>query len=102
MVVAENTLNLFDSCYNKKITNELREAKMRKTEKRRHEAEPPKTLSVPEAGAVYFNLQRAAAYAAARRGELPTIRMGHRFRVSVIALEKMLADAKPTQREDAA
>jgi hypothetical protein len=70
---------------------------MRKTEKR--QAEPPKTLSVPEAGARYFDLQRAAAYAAARRGELPTIRLGHKLRVPVVALERMLADAKPSSTE---
>ena len=75
---------------------------MRKTEKRRHDIEPPKTLSVPEAGRVYFNLQRAAAYAAAKRGELPTIRIGHKLRCPVIALERMLESAKPTQREEAA
>jgi hypothetical protein len=35
----------------------------------------PATLSVPEAGA-FLGLERSAAYAAARRGDLPTIRLG--------------------------
>jgi hypothetical protein len=54
-----------------------------------HEA-PVKTLPVPEAGRRYFGLGRNASYAAARRGEIPTIRIGHVLRVPVIALERML------------
>jgi len=53
----------------------------------------PKTLAVPEAGRLYFDLGRNAAYEAARRGEIPTIRIGSRLRVPVIALERMLAEA---------
>ena len=33
----------------------------------------PKTLTVPEAGRVYFSLGRNASYEAARRGDIPTI-----------------------------
>ena len=51
------------------------------------------TMSVPEAGRRYFGLARNAAYAAAARGELPTIRVGGRIFVKVAALEKMLAGA---------
>jgi hypothetical protein len=50
----------------------------------------PKTISVPEAGRRYFNLARNAAYEAARRGDLPVIRIGGRLRVPVVALERML------------
>jgi len=50
----------------------------------------PKTLTVPEAGRVYFDLGRNASYEAARRGDIPTIRIGRRLRVPVIALERML------------
>lgn len=49
-----------------------------------------KTLSVPEAGASYFGLSRGAAYEAAKRGEIPTIRIGKLLRVPVRALEQML------------
>jgi excisionase family DNA binding protein len=52
-----------------------------------------KTLTVEEAGARYFGLCRASSYAAAQRGELPTIRIGRLLRVPVVALERMLADA---------
>jgi ribosomal protein S14 len=54
-----------------------------------------KTLSVPQAGREYFNLSRNAAYEAARRGEIPTIRIGRLLRVPVVALERMLT--KETQ-----
>jgi helix-turn-helix protein len=54
-----------------------------------------KTLSVPEAGQKYFGLGRAGSYAAANRGDLPTIRVGRRLRVSVVALERMLEEARP-------
>ena len=50
----------------------------------------PKTLSVPEAGRIYFDLGRNASYAAAARGEIPTLRVGARLRVPVRALERML------------
>ena len=49
----------------------------------------PKTMSVPEAGRV-LGIGRDAAYAAARRGDLPVMRFGHLLRVSVVALQRML------------
>lgn len=52
----------------------------------------PKTISIPEAGARYFGLSRNGAYAAAKRGDLPTIKMkSGRYRVPVAALERRLA-----------
>ncbi len=50
----------------------------------------PKTLTVPEAGRRYFDLGRNASYEAARRGEIPTIRIGRLLRVPVVQLERML------------
>jgi hypothetical protein len=55
----------------------------------------PKTLTVPEAGRVYFDLGRNASYEAARRGDIPTIRIGRLLRVPALALERML-EAKPS------
>ena len=52
--------------------------------------EKPITMSVPEAGRKYFDLSRGASYAAADRGDIPTIRMGRLRRVPVRALERML------------
>lgn len=52
-----------------------------------------KTLSVPEAGRLYFGLGKNASYEAARRGDIPSIRIGGRIRVPVVALERMLEEA---------
>ena len=58
-----------------------------------NDTEAPLTISVPEAGKRYFNLGRNAAYAAAERGDLPTIKIGRLLRVPVRALEQMLDKA---------
>jgi hypothetical protein len=52
-----------------------------------------KTMSVPEAGREYFNLSRNASYEAARRGDIPTIRIGRLLRVPVMSLERILEEA---------
>ena len=52
-----------------------------------------KTLTVPEAGRRYFDLGRNASYEAARRGDIPTIRIGRLLRVPVVALERKLERA---------
>jgi hypothetical protein len=58
-----------------------------------NENETALTLSVPEAGQRYFGLGRGGAYAAADRGEIPTIKIGRLLRVPVRALEAMLDQA---------
>ncbi len=50
----------------------------------------PKTISVPEAGRVYLGIGRDSSYEAARRGDIPVIRIGRLLRVPVIAMERML------------
>lgn len=57
--------------------------------------EAPLTLSVPEAAERYFGMGRTAAYQAAERGDIPTIRIGRTVRVPVRALEDMLNAARP-------
>jgi hypothetical protein len=52
-----------------------------------------KTLSVVEAGEIYFGLSRASSYAAAARGDLPTIRNGKLLRVPIAAMERMMEQA---------
>jgi len=54
-----------------------------------------KTLSVPEAGQLYFGLSRNGSYEAAGRGEIPTIRVGRKLRVPVVQMERMLDGAAP-------
>jgi hypothetical protein len=56
-----------------------------------------KTLDVPTAGKKYFNLSPGGSYAAAARGDIPTVRIGRRIRAPIVALEAMLANAKPRQ-----
>jgi excisionase family DNA binding protein len=53
----------------------------------------PKTIDIPTAGARYFGLSRGASYRAARRGDIPTIRIGRKFRVPVAAMERKLESA---------
>ena len=48
------------------------------------------TISVPEAGARYFGISRNAAYEAAARGEIPTVKIGRLKRVPVRAMERKL------------
>ena len=52
--------------------------------------EIPLTLTVPAAGKKYFGLSRNGAYDAAKRGEIPTIKIGKLLRVPIRALEAML------------
>lgn len=54
---------------------------------------PSLTLSVPEAGKRYYDLSRNGSYDAAKRGEIPTIRIGRLLRVPVRALEQALDKA---------
>ena len=56
--------------------------------------ENARTISVPKAGKDYFGLSRNAAYAAAERGEIPTIKIGRLLKVPVRALELMLENPK--------
>ena len=57
----------------------------------KEEARPAcKTMSVPDAGRIYLGLGRNASYAAADRGDMPTIRVGGRRRVVIAAMERRL------------
>lgn len=51
----------------------------------------PMTLSVPEAGRKYFGLSRNGSYDAARRGDIPTIKVGRLLLVPVAPLERLFA-----------
>ena len=57
----------------------------------------PKTISVPEAGKVYFGMGRNASYAAAKNGDIPSIKIGGLLRVPVRALEQMLDGTKTSE-----
>jgi hypothetical protein len=53
----------------------------------------PKTLSVPEAGKLYYDLCPRSSYQAVARGEIPVIRIGRLLRVPVAAMERRLEQA---------
>jgi hypothetical protein len=62
-------------------------------------AETPLTITVPEAGRLYFGLSRNASYAAAARGDIPTLKIGKLLRVPVRALDQMLNQPKAAAAE---
>ena len=47
-------------------------------------------VSVPEAGAM-LGLSREGSYAAAKRGEIPVLRIGGLLKVPMVLFEKLLA-----------
>jgi excisionase family DNA binding protein len=53
------------------------------------------TLTVEEAARV-LGISRSSAYEAVRRGELPTVRIGRRYVVPRVALERLLDQAGRT------
>lgn len=58
------------------------------------------TLAVEEAAAA-LGISRASGYEAARRGEIPCIRIGRRILVPRIALDRLLAAALPDPSDGA-
>jgi excisionase family DNA binding protein len=48
------------------------------------------TFSVEEAGCEILGLSKCSAYAAAKNGSLPTVRVGRRLIVPRLALERLL------------
>ena len=66
-------------------------------------ADTPKTMSVPAAGKFYLGLGRNASYAAAHRGDIPTLMINKLMRVPVVQMEKKLAgDPVHSWSQDAA
>jgi hypothetical protein len=53
-------------------------------------ADEPLTLSVPAAGKKYYGLSRAGSYAAAKRGEIPTIKIGRLIKVPVARMNRLM------------
>lgn len=51
------------------------------------------TMSVPEAGQKYYGLSKNASYDAARRGDIPTIKVGRLLRVPTRVMERRLDNA---------
>lgn len=51
-----------------------------------------RTLSVPEAGKLYYDLGRDGSYEAAKRGDIIVIEVGRRKRVPIKAMERKLEE----------
>jgi hypothetical protein len=64
-----------------------------RTPAQRQRSRAAATLSVPEAGRIYFGLSKNGSYLAAGRGDLPTIRIGRKVRVPIRLLEQMIDEA---------
>ncbi|WP_042777829.1 hypothetical protein [Sinorhizobium fredii] len=48
------------------------------------------TISIPDAGAVFYNLGRNASYDAAKRGDIPTVEIGGKKLAIVSAIARNL------------
>ncbi|ESZ11466.1 hypothetical protein X735_25785 [Mesorhizobium sp. L2C085B000] len=48
------------------------------------------TVSVPDAGRLFYNLARNASYDAAKRGDIPTVKIGGKIMVPVAPLAAQL------------
>jgi hypothetical protein len=60
------------------------------------------TLTVEETGRVVLHISRASAYAAAKAGQIPTIRVGRRLLVPVAQLRRMLGELPHNDDDPAA
>jgi hypothetical protein len=60
------------------------------------EKEPEWTMSVPEAGKKYYGLGRNASYEAARRRDIPTVRVGKKIRAVPRKIELQLGGRVPS------
>jgi excisionase family DNA binding protein len=60
---------------------------------------PPKTISVEEAGKI-LGVSRMTAYTAVKKGQIPSIRVGHRLVVPVAKLNALLGEMQPRETDD--
>lgn len=65
-------------------------SKLRRSNMSVDEALSRATLSVPEAGLVFYGLCRNSSYEAAKRGDIPTIRIGRKIVVPVAPVAQAL------------
>jgi excisionase family DNA binding protein len=60
------------------------------------ETKPEQRVCTVNEAAVILRISRGAAYEAAKRKEIPTVRIGRRLLVPMAALERMLGEAAVT------
>jgi hypothetical protein len=61
--------------------------------------QPIETISVPEAGRRYLGIGKVSAYAAAKAGIIPTIRVGRLLRVPVRLMEELMSNPDKPEGE---
>lgn len=61
----------------------------------RRAAEAVKTILTIDEVASILRISRQSAYEAARRGEIPTLKIGRRILVPRVALDRLIASAGP-------
>jgi excisionase family DNA binding protein len=59
-----------------------------------------RTMTIPEAARL-LGISRNGAYEAAKRREIPTIRIGRRLLVPVVALDRLLDQSRVLERVEA-
>jgi hypothetical protein len=62
-------------------------------------AQAIETMSVPEAGWLYYGIGQTASYDAARAGTIPTIRVGRLLRVPRRLMEERMRQPDKVERE---
>ena len=63
-----------------------------------NQEEAIETISVPAAGKKYYGLSRNGSYDAAKRGDIPIVRVGRLLRVPVRAMERRLDNVDENQK----
>lgn len=58
----------------------------------------PKTLSIPDAGRIYYGLSRNGSYDAAERGDIPYVMVGRLKRVPTHLMDRKLDKPEPVKR----
>ena len=61
-----------------------------------------KTMSVPAAGRKYFDLGRHGSYRAAKRGDIPAVKVGRLKRVPIRAMERRIDTVDDRKSSDSA
>jgi excisionase family DNA binding protein len=80
------------------MANNRPEVTSRKGSAGRQPLEERLVYTIPEAGRL-LGLGRNAAYAAAQRGDIPTIRMGRLLRVPKLAIHRLVGAVPPRPEE---
>lgn len=74
---------------------------MKKSRKKGSQTEAASLVYTVDGFAKLFNISRAAAYQAVKRGEVPSIRIGRRLVIPKAGVDRMLAGNHQPEKTDA-